>query len=752
MPRLPTLDNLGERQTPRASSTVVPLRPVFDDTQERNAKALSVAAAMLERQQESIDKAAAEEAFNALREKEADLTFGEKNGYRNLKGGQAVNEPFQERYLGLYDQSAKLVEDTLQTPRQKELFRARAQGSRVAFGSEMNMHRLRELPVYEKNVYDSSVSSALDTIGKNFDNPHLVNAEIARASALADERAAKLGIPELAEQEKRGIMDRARTAQLEAERMTNPLGALARYQSVSADMSPELSRKVGEALFKDAARVLTEQLAQNPEGPAKAVFERLPEDQQLVVKKGLHDAAQRRAFNDYQSAFIGAREDRKSLSALEARVANDPNLDEDRKNTLLGRIASRSEMLDRRAEMATMRWERNVERQLTAARDEVLAGGILTPESAGPLLSATKGTAFEGEVRGLIGLSNATNQFRLAPFAQQADTIARAEAAWRENPAKMDRRVVNAFKSIHEAQRTQVRDDPINFAVRQGLAEPVALDISKPADMGPQLQSRYEIATAMRGRYQAPMMLLTKDEAATLSTALKDAPVAQKREYLSALSTATAGNRDAYRSIMAQLAPDDPVTAMAGAYASGLSQQRRQASDLMLRGQAILNPVKTEDGRPTGGKLIPMPPDADMQRDFSDITQTVFAGKPQAGSGYFQAAKAIYAAKSADAGDTGGKLDGRRWREAVELATGRVETYRGKPIILPENYDIGRFRDALASHVQGLEASGRLEKGVTRQKLMDLPLENRGDGRYVFRAGDAVLVDKDGRPVEVTFR
>jgi hypothetical protein len=35
--------------------------------------------------------------------------------------------------------------------------------------------------------------------------------------------------------------------------------------------------------------------------------------------------------------------------------------------------------------------------------------------------------------------------------------------------------------------------------------------------------------------------------------------------------------------------------------------------------------------------------------------------------------------------------------------------------------------------------------------VQDLPLEAMGDGRYVFKAGDGMLVDKDSRPVIVDF-
>ena len=335
--------------------------------------------------------------------------------------------------------------------------------------------------------------------------------------------------------------------------------------------------------------------------------------------------------------------------------------------------------------------------------------------------------------------------------AQQEATLADLEAQARKNPGKFDVQVVGRLRTIHDNQRSQVKEDPISFAVRQGFAESVPLDISKPGEIGPQINQRASLARELRKDYQAPFKIMTKEEATQLSAALKDAPVQQKRDYFAGLARSTAGDREAYSAIMSQLAPDDPVTAIAGVYASGRSEQRRSASELILRGQSLLRPNPKEDGKPVAGKLVTMPPDKDLLSEFSSITDKVFAGRPQAQSDFFQAAKAIYASKTADEGDTDGKVVSRRWKESVRLATGQITEYRGKPIVLPESFDEGRFRDAMKAQTQALVASGRLDGQVTRDRLLGMPLENIGDGRYVFRAGDGVLVDKANKPVVLNF-
>lgn len=232
-----------------------------------------------------------------------------------------------------------------------------------------------------------------------------------------------------------------------------------------------------------------------------------------------------------------------------------------------------------------------------------------------------------------------------------------------------------------------------------------------------------------------------------LTAALKNAPPQQKSEYFAGLARSTAGDREAYTAIMRQLAPDDPVTAIAGLYAAGKTPERRAAGERMIRGQAILNPPRKEDGKPVGGKLIDMPPDQKLLSEFAAQTEKVFAGKPQASADAFQAARTIYAAYSSDEGDNKGELNSTRWKKSINEAVGQIETYQGKPIILPENFDMWRFRDAIAHQARVLVASKRLDKSITIDKLRDMPLENVGDGRYVFRAGDGVLSDFKNQPV-----
>lgn len=723
MAKLPTAEALGTRPDSRPAGGVVSYRPQSGG--EAPALALVQTGQKLERlgdelhqqakiEEKRLNTLRAEEAWNSLRDAQLDLTVGDQNGFTRKRGGDAVNQPLLKDYSDRFSEVVKRIADGLSNDEQKELFRKRASVSGLEFKEGLLRHVARETDTYSKQVYGATLDTEIRGITSSWNQPNAIALSMERINATINREAERSGwAPEMVADER-----------LKAESKVH-------------------SAVIGQALATGQTAFAEQYYNANKDG--------IDLQTAKTLQKAVEDGAQKQLANGYQSSFLSARNDRGALAALEAQIAQDKTLDDGRKNALLGRIQSRSEMLANQSERAQARWERQIDRQINAVNSITLAGYEPSAEQMLPLVNATKGTPMEGQVRQMVATANATREFRRMLPAQQEATLAAMESQARKEPGKFDVQVVNRLRTIHDNQRSQVREDPITFAVRQGFAEPVPVDVSRPAEIGPQIAQRASLARELRRDYQAPFKILTKEETTLLRDALTNAAPQQKREYFAGLAQSTQGDREAYSAIMAQLAPDDPVTSIAGVYAAGRSEQRRAASDLMLRGQSLLNPPKKEDGKPTGGKLVVMPDDKKLLTLFTSDTDGFFANRPREQSDMFQAAKAIYAARTAEEGDTSGDVSSRRWRDAVRMATGPIETYRGKPIVLPESYDIGRFRDALSAQAQVLVASGRLDKTVTRDRLLAMPVDNIGDGRYVFRAGDGVLVDKDNRPVIVNF-
>lgn len=729
MATLPSVDKI-QRQAPRpalgiAQSPDVPMGELAMGTALQQAGSqFGSLSEEINREMQRVNKVRVEDAFSQLRNSQVDMTVG-PDGFQQKKGGNAIKTPLLKDYSEKFNGEIDKISQSLENDNQRELFKQAAQVSKIQFTQDILQHLNVENKSYQKEVYNGAVVSEVRNASAQWNNPMAVAASLERIRAATNRYADENGFPE----------EYRNAAQLQ-------------------DFSKVHSAVIGQALASKNFEY------------AKAWFDQYRDEIDPQTAKTLESsvegAKQKQLTNGYTSAFLGSMNDERGLEGLAKKVLADTDLDDDRKNMLIGRIQSRGEVLANRAERARAQAERNMERQIGAINNLTLQGYEPTPEQIQPLLDKTKGTAFESQVKQMIQVANSTKTFRNATPQQQEVMLTQIETQARQDPTKFDVTMVNRLRTIYENQQRAIKQDPILFAVRQGqvdLNDPAAkpLDLSKPEAIGDQLNARFNLARGLQTRYQAPMKPLTSEEASMLSNTLKSATPAQRSQYFGSLSKSAGQDFDGYKAIMRQIAPDDPVTAIAGIYAGrGYTDQAgagqaKSVSDLILRGQSVLNPNKKEDGSPAGGKLWPMPKETDMQKLFMNYERDAFAGHPQARSDLYQAAQSIYAAKSVEAGDSTGVLDSSRWRESMKLATGGIERYNGKSVVMPWGYDYGQFKDGLRQRIDAVVSSGSLADVVSASRVRDLPVENVGDGKYVFRSGDGVLVDKTGKPVLIDF-
>jgi hypothetical protein len=671
---------------------------------------------MVKQEEDRVDTIRAEEAFNKLRERQLDLTAGEENGFVQRKGKDAVTQPLLKDYSARFEEAAREIEQGLTTDRQRQLYRSRASVSSLQFKEGLLRHINQEGDVYAKQVYDGAMTVELRHVTARWQDPSEVGMTLERINGLINAEADRSKwSPEFKEAERLKRQSAVHSTVIQQALATdNYVFAEQWYKANKDDIDPATAK---------------------------------------AVAKAVEDGTQKQVYADHTRAFLGASDSREALAALAKEVAGDSRIDDTRKNALLGRIQSRDNTLEARAARERDKLITRVQRAMGDVRSNVLAGFEPTAEQLSPILNAVKGTELEAEAVKLVQMSNATRAFRNSLPAAQEQSLAQAEAALRQDPTKFDRKLLEAWRSIHEAQKKRVNEAPITFAVQQGLVDPQSpaaqpLDLSNPASAAQGLAARFELGRAMQKGYGVPLKPMTPEETSLALNTLRGATVAQKREFFGALSKAAGNDAAGYSAIMAQLAPDDPITAIAGEYAG---KGRTEAADLLLRGSSILRPNRKEDGSPDGGKLLPLPAETQMRRVFDDKVRDAFAGMPSARSDHYQAARAIYAAMSSESGDRDTSVvDPDRWAQAIKLATGGIEKYRGRNLVLPYGYEFGQFKDELARRVESVVERGTLGPDWTTSRLLDLPLEPVGDGRYVFRVGDAVLAD--GRnPVVVDF-
>lgn len=679
--------------------------------------------------QDRINGLRVEDAFTKFRNTQIDLTNGDK-GFKKVQGGDAISQPLLTDYSKQLADNADAIQGTLSNDDQKQAFMARANLAGVQFKNDILEHVAQQSNVYAKDMYEGTVSTETRAAAASYTDPAAVGFSLARIDNAVKTMAERGGWP-------KEMVD----------------------STMQVDHGRVHSAVVGQMLanndFVGAQQYFDKNRADIDPATAK------------IVEKAVEDGTQKQLTNTYNSGFLAARNDPKSLDDLQTQVTKDGQLDDTRKNMLLGRIQGRIDLLDRRGVAMQTAQEHVIQQQINQVNAITLAGFEPSDEQMAPLIQAAKGTALEPQVDQMVQTANATRQFRLQTPAQQEVTLTGMEAQMRAHPEKFDVTMLQKFTSIHSGQQQALKDDPVSFAVRQGLVEPddgsaLPLDLRDPSKLGTQLAARFTLARNMSTQYGTPMKPLTTQEVTTLKNALGTAPADQKSTYFAALSHASGNDLQGYKAIMAQIAPDDPVTAIAGVYAGRGYQpadagvqidpgHARSVSDLILTGQAILHPNRKEDGSPDKGKVWPMPQDAQMQQLFASNVGDAFAGMPKAQSDHYQVAQSIYAALSADAGDSSGVLDSKRWDNAIQLATGGVQRWNGQNLVAPYGYTSGQFKDGLRKRVDYAVGTGTLADGMTASRMMDMPLSNIGDGRYVMRAGNGVLVDKTNKPVIIDF-
>lgn len=713
---------LGERPTPQPAGGVVgventrPFSPgaAIEHTAQLLGKFATEQAHEAKVEEERVNTLRAEEAFNKLRDRQHELTFGDVEGFMNVKGSAAVSRttPIPKEWGGKFEQSAKDIEASLANDQQKALFRKRALIAQSSFTEDAYRHLAKESDVYSDEVFKGTVTTEVRSATENWASPGDLSLSLERVRAATEARAERLNWPpeykKAVLQEKQGQI----------------------HQTVVQQALAQGNYEYAEAWANDHKGDMPPAIA-------------------AAVSKAVEDGTQKQVSADYRSDYLANQNDAKTLRELNDRVLGDKKLDDTRRNVLVSQIQNRVLVLDHRQELARERQLRTLERGIGELNANTLAGFPPTEDQFGPYIAAAKGTELEPQIQAAVGLAKATDAFRNQPPAAQERLLAEAESGVRTDPSKFDRKIVGAWRSIYDSQREQVQRSPVTFAVRQGLIDPPApIDLSQPQSTGPALEQRFAIARGVAGRYQAPFKPLTEEEAKLLSATLKVTPPAERGAYFGKLAQAAGNDYEGYSAIMGQIAPDDPATAVAGQYAF---RGRTQASEAILAGQAMLHPNKKEDGSPDKGKLWPMPPEADLRKGFQSYEKDAFAGHAGARNAMYQSALAIYAKKSSDEGDATGVLNGSRWEDAMRLATGGIEKYNGKAIVLPYGFEYGQFRDGLSKRVDQVVDSGRLAPGMTKDRLHDMPLEAIGDGRYVFKAGNGILVDKESRAIVIDF-
>lgn len=321
-----------------------------------------------------------------------------------------------------------------------------------------------------------------------------------------------------------------------------------------------------------------------------------------------------------------------------------------------------------------------------------------------------------------------------------------------------------------DAQNKTRAADPIAWAGANRYANVQPLNYDNKEAFASELSKRQGVASAMTSTFGTPPALLTKAEQATLTASLQLAPYSKKMELLEVIRNAVS-DAGAYRTIIQQIAPDDPLTAVAGSLMAqtwqstvttktnlGLSETKTQydpktVAGLIVEGNALLNPNKAQKEQDGRGKPIVMPEDKKLREDFANRVHDAFAGDPQKADLMFQAARAYYAAKAARDGDLSPEKNDDRWNEAIDAVTGGATEINGKGYVLrPWGMSEAQFKNqAKAKFDEAIQANGFTGSMVDQwgaYGMQSLPdPEGKGRDLYLLKSGGGYLSGADGKPI-----
>ncbi|EFC1638329.1 hypothetical protein FA822_00750 [Escherichia coli] len=293
----------------------------------------------------------------------------------------------------------------------------------------------------------------------------------------------------------------------------------------------------------------------------------------------------------------------------------------------------------------------------------------------------------------------------------------------------------------------QRQSDPVQFSLASGQAKPI--DMSNKDNFGQSVALRAAQVSDLAKSYGTPLTFFSKDEANQIGVFFRDAPVSQQAAYLDTIRQSTGGGQ-VYMSALQQISANAPSAAVAGIlmdkpggilaeknwFNPDVSVSPETAAQTILAGAAARK--GTDDA-----KGIPMPKDADLRLEFSDMVKDAFAGDAQGASMAYEIAKDYYAGVMAKKGVISGEIDTDIWKQAVNVATGGVHDYNGMGnVLLPWGMSAEQF-DKQVNQAWNEQVVGTRIKTPPGQ----YGLQSYGDSQYLVKLGTGYLLKDDGSPV-----
>lgn len=325
---------------------------------------------------------------------------------------------------------------------------------------------------------------------------------------------------------------------------------------------------------------------------------------------------------------------------------------------------------------------------------------------------------------------------------------------------------IQAYQALHRAAEQSIQQrtaDPAQFVQSRGQWQPINFNDQQSAMQN--LQSRANTQNEVSHQIGVPVPLLSKPEARQFSSMLDNSDPKARVSMLSALHDGM-GNEQAYFSMLHEIAPNSPVTAIVGANMSRPTPANTPSwhnaafdynpmdAEKVLTGEALLNPKSVGDkgGEPKSKINMPLP--TSMRQQFSSLTGDLFRDRAELGEDHYQAFLDAYAALSSEKGDTKGVLNTDMAKQAAKMAVGNTTTFNNKTVAVPNGMDPTMFESAVNKAVASMaQTSGAPPNWAERIRGFGInEIGAVGSGKYQLVQGNAPLVRPDGKPFTIDLK
>jgi hypothetical protein len=470
------------------------------------------------------------------------------------------------------------------------------------------------------------------------------------------------------------------------------------------------------------------------------------------IQKATQGWLEQTQFTAGFEAVSAGRDDPQKLREAIKVVNALPNLDPQKRATLLDRAQAydiaqgqKREQRAAAAQRETERRMRNAEAEFQTFQGLVDKGGALSPEYIDRVSLATAGTPYQAGIVELARQARETGGIAAQPVQVQRQLLNAIdnEIASKGRSPELDKRRQQVAKVV-DGSEADLKKDPLRAGLERGVIEGLQ-PLNLQGGIGgivQQLTQRVQQAGRVQQWAGRPVSPFTSDEAEHVGDMLSKLPLEQRASAVANLTRAMPPQ--SAQALAKQIDSKDRALSIAMAFGTAQTTEGRYTSQLVMAGADAIKNRTVKDDRTAETGLM-----AQVNKELGGLYLN-----PQQTEMAADAARYIVAGKQAMGERMGVPA-------AVRLAIGGTKAeVNGAPIVLPAGVEASAFErhieqypaEALARQLPDGKVYVRGQATELAPFLANLPqaqLQTVGRGRYAIKAAGSFVSNAKGDPIVI---